>query len=127
VTKPTKNLLEWTVFAIGLVLVLATLGYLVRESIVSAEGPPEVSARLGTPRPSASGHLVPIEVTNTGGSTAEDVRIPVFLELGNGEREEGELDLAFLPRESTRNGWVSFREDPRRGTLRLGAIAYEVP
>ena len=125
--KPEKNLLEWTVFAIGLVLVLATLGYLVRESIADEGKPPEVVVRLGAPRPSESGYLVPVEVANDGQTTAEDVLVPIFLEMPDGRREEAELSIAFLPRDSRRNGWVSFRTDPRRGTLGLGAIAFEVP
>ena len=126
-SKPAKNALEWTVFAIGLVLVLATLGFLVRESIVSDGGPPEVVARLGEARPSRGGHLIPVEVANVGQTTAEDVLVPIFLDLEHGSREEAELNIAFLPRDSKRNGWVSFREDPRRGRLSLGAIAFEVP
>jgi uncharacterized protein (TIGR02588 family) len=127
VSRPTKNRLEWTVFAIGLVLVVATLGFLVRESIMSDRGPPEVVARLGDARPSESGYLIPVEVTNIGQSTAEDVLVPIFLDLSGGRREEAELNIAFLPRGSKRNGWVGFRDDPRRGTLSLGAIAFEVP
>jgi uncharacterized protein (TIGR02588 family) len=127
VGKPAKNALEWTVFAIGLVLVVATLGFLVRESIVGDEGPPEVVARLGKPRISEGGHLIPVEVANIGQTTAEDVLVPIFLDLPGGRREEAELNIAFLPRDSKRNGWVSFRADPRRGTIRLGAIAFEVP
>ena len=126
-SKPQKNRLEWTVFTAGLVLVLATLGFLVRESIVGDEGPPEVVARVGEPRPSVSGHLVPVEVSNIGRTTAEDVLVPILLDLPGGRREEAELNIAFLPRGSKRNGWVSFRGDPRQGTLTLGAIAFEVP
>jgi uncharacterized protein (TIGR02588 family) len=125
--KPAKNALEWTVFAVGLVLVIATLGYLVRESIVSGDGPPHVAVRLGPPRPSPHGYLLPVEVTNTGSATAEDVRVPIFLELPDGAREEAELDIAFLPPDSKRMGWVSFRSDPGRGTVGIGAIAFEVP
>ncbi|MBA3316995.1 MAG: hypothetical protein H0T50_02760 [Gemmatimonadales bacterium] len=126
-TKPEKNALEWTVFAIGLVLVLATLGYLSRESALDDGGPPDVVARLGGARLSKNGYLVPVEVANEGEGTAEDVVVPIALELPDGTREEAELSIAFLPRDSKRNGWVSFRTDPRRGTLSLGAIAFEVP
>jgi uncharacterized protein (TIGR02588 family) len=70
--KPAKNALEWTVFAVGLVLVLATLGYLIRESIVSGDEPPDVAVRLGSPRPSRNGYLLPVEVTNAGDATAEE-------------------------------------------------------
>jgi uncharacterized protein (TIGR02588 family) len=127
VTKPAKNWLEWSVFAAGLVLVLATLGFLVRESLAGAGGPPEVVARLGSPEASAGGFMVPVEVTNLGKATAEDVKVTVVLEVPGGEREEAELDIAFLPRDSRRNGWVTFRSDPGRGSLRLGPIAFEVP
>jgi uncharacterized protein (TIGR02588 family) len=125
--KVEKNWLEWSVFGVGLVLVLATLGYLVRESLVSNDGPPEVVVRLGAPRASESGYLVPVEIVNTGRETAEDVRVPVLLALPDGGREEAELGIAFLPRGSTRNGWVTFRSDPSRGSLTLGPIAFEVP
>lgn len=125
--KPAKNWLEWTVFAIGLALVLATLGFLVRESLVTDDGPPEVVARLGAPRPSRGGYLVPVEVSNAGQATAEDVRVPVLLNLPDGAREEAELGIAFLPRGSVRNGWVTFGADPARGSLTVGPIAFEVP
>jgi uncharacterized protein (TIGR02588 family) len=68
-----------------------------------------------------------VEVANAGGSTAEDVRVPILLDLAAGRKEEAEVGIAFLARGSTRNAWVSFRNDPRRGTLTLGALAFEVP
>jgi uncharacterized protein (TIGR02588 family) len=127
VAKPAKNWLEWSVFAVGLVLVLGTLGFLVRESFEAAGGPPEVVARLGPPRAAAGGFMVPVEVGNTGQATAEGVQVTVILELPQSEREEAVLDIAFLPRDSRRNGWVTFQSDPGRGSLRLGPIAFEVP
>jgi uncharacterized protein (TIGR02588 family) len=127
VIKPGKNWLEWAVFGVGLVLVLATLGFLIRESLGAAGGPPDVVARLGSPRPSAGGFMVPVEVANVGKGTAEDVKVTVVLELPRSEREEAELDIAFLPRDSRRDGWVTFQSDPAGGTLRLGTIAFEVP
>jgi uncharacterized protein (TIGR02588 family) len=127
VAKPAKNWLEWSVFAVGLVLVLGTLGFLVRESLLVTGGPPEVVARLGPPKAAAGGFMVPVEVGNVGRSTAEDVQVTVILELPQGRREEAVLAIAFLPRNSRRNGWVTFRSDPDRGSLQLGAIAFEVP
>ena len=126
-TRPTKNWLEWTVFAVGLVLVLATLGFLVRESLAGGGGPPEVVARLGPPRTAAGGFMVPVEVANVGQGTAEDVRVTVVLQVPGSEPEAADLDIAFLPRGSRRSGWVTFPSDPRRGALRLGPIAFEVP
>ena len=74
-----------------------------------------------------SGHLVPVEVVNRGRTTAEDVRVPIYLHMPEGEREEAELSVDYLPADSRRNGWVSFRSDPARGTLGIGPIAFEVP
>ena len=125
--RPKKNWLEWSVFAVSLVLVLATLGFLVRESLVGTDGPPEVVARLGKPRASAGGYMVPVEVANLGQETAEAVKVTVVLELEGGKKEEADLDIAYLPRNSRRNGWVTFQRDPRSGSLRLGPIAFEVP
>ena len=126
-TRPTKNWLEWTVFAVGLVLVLATLGFLVRESLAGGGGPPEVVARLGASRAAAGGFMVPVEVANVGQGTAEDVRVTVTLQVPGSEPEEADLDVAFLPQGSRRSGWVTFRTDPRLGSLRLGPVAFEAP
>jgi uncharacterized protein (TIGR02588 family) len=126
-SKPEKNWLEWSVFGVGLVLVLATLGFLVRESLVGSGGPPEVVARLGAPRASAGGYMVPVEVANVGEGTAEDVTVTVVLEGAGDEREEAQLEIAFLPRDSRRNGYVTFQRDPAGGAVRLGPIAFEVP
>ena len=125
--KPVKNRLEWTVFAVGLVLVLATLGFLILESLVGGEGPPEIVARLGTPRPGAGGFMVPVEVSNLGQGTAEDIRVSVLLEGRGPEQEEADLDIAYLPRDSRRSGWVTFPGDLGQGILQVGSIAFEVP
>jgi uncharacterized protein (TIGR02588 family) len=127
VNKPAKNWLEWGVFAVSLVLVLGTLGFLVRDSLAGTGGPPEVVARLGAPTSTAGGYQVPVQVVNRGQGTAEDVTVTVVLESAGGEREEAQLAIAFLPRGSLRNGFVTFRSDPSQGDLRLGAVAFEVP
>jgi uncharacterized protein (TIGR02588 family) len=125
-TKLDKNVLEWTVFGVSLILVLATFGYLVRESLTVHDGPPEVVVVLGEPRTGAGGHMVPVTAENRGGATAEDVQIAVRLDAG-GEEEEAVLVVPYLPRESSRSGWVTFRGDPRAGALRVAGVAYQTP
>ncbi len=125
-TRLDKNLLEWTVFGISLLLVLATLGYLVREALTTSEGPPEVVVALGAPRAGAGGHMVPVSAENRGGETAEGVRITVRLEAG-GVEEEAVLVVPYLPRESRRGGWVSFQGDPRAGAVRVAGVSYQTP
>ncbi len=126
--KVEKNWLEWTVFGVGLVLVVSTLAYLVYDGATAADTPPDVEARLGEPRPGGAGFLVPVTVSNRGGRTAEGVTVEVVLEApGAAQPERGEFTLAFLPRGGTREGWVAFRTDPRAGRLNARAIGYQEP
>jgi uncharacterized protein (TIGR02588 family) len=121
-----KNALEWTVFGIGLILVLATLGYLVREALTTGSSPPELVVHLGAPRRVAESFEVPVTVVNRGDRVAEGVSVSITLAAG-AEREEAVLSIAFLPHQSRRQGWVTFRSDPAGGDLRVGPVSYESP
>jgi uncharacterized protein (TIGR02588 family) len=125
-TRLDKNGLEWSVFAIALLLVLATFGYLVREALTTDSGPPDVAVSLGPPTRGAGGHLVPVTAENHGTGTAEEVRITVRLE-GRGPGEEAVLVVPYLPRGSRRSGWVTFRSDPAAGSLRVAGVAFQAP
>lgn len=126
--KVEKNWLEWLVFGAGLLLVVSTLGYLVYDGATAPDTPPDIEVRLGEPRPGGAGFLVPVTVVNRGGQTAGGVSVEVVLEAaGSPEPERGEFTLAFLPRGGTREGWVSFRSDPRAGRLTARAHGYEKP
>jgi uncharacterized protein (TIGR02588 family) len=125
-TRLDKNVLEWTVFGVSLVLVLGTLGYLVREALTDSDGPPEVVVVLGAPRAGAGGHMVPVTAENRGAATAEDVQITIRLTSDGGE-EEAVLTVPYLPREASRSGWVTFRGDPGAGGLEVAGIAFQVP
>jgi len=123
-----KNWFEWAVFGAGLLLVVATVSYLVYDGATAADTPPDIEVRLGEPRPGGVGFLVPVTVSNRGGQTAEGVMVEVVLEsAGSPEPERGEFTVAFLPRRGTREGWVSFRADPRAGKLSARAHGYEKP
>jgi uncharacterized protein (TIGR02588 family) len=126
--KVEKNWLEWVVFGVGLLLVASTLAYLVYDGATSAGTPPEVEVSLGEPVEGGAGFLVPVRVFNRGGQTAEGVTVEVLLEAsGAPEPERGEFTLAFLPRGGKREGWVTFRTDPRAGRLTARASGYEIP
>jgi uncharacterized protein (TIGR02588 family) len=120
-----KNTLEWTVFGIGLILVMATLGYLLREASTTGSSPPELVVHLGTPRRVTEGFQVPVTVVNRGDRAAEGVSVMVTLAAK--EREEAVLNIAFLPHQSRREGWVTFRGDPRDGNLQVGPVVYASP
>jgi uncharacterized protein (TIGR02588 family) len=121
-----KNALEWTVFGVGLVLVMATLGYLVREAFTTGSSPPQLVVQLGAPRRVAEGFQIPVMVANRGDRVAEAVSVTITL-AAKAEREEAVLSIALLPHQSRRQGWVTFRGDPKDGDLQVGPVAYASP
>ncbi|MCA1604194.1 MAG: hypothetical protein LC775_01620, partial [Acidobacteria bacterium] len=86
-----------------------------------------IEVRLGNPEQRQFNFIVPVTVINHGDETAEGVRIEVVLDGGVGERARGELDVAFLPRHSTREGWVTFEQDPSKGQLKARVLGYQRP
>ena len=128
-----KHPLEWAVFAVSLVLVIGTLGYLVydaaRGSFSDPEtgGPPEIAVRLGKAERSGAAYAVPVEVHNRGEETAEGVHVEVVLESPGRQPERAEFEVAFVPRQSVRHGWVTFTQDPAAGRLTGRALGYEQP
>ena len=125
--QPMKNWLEWSVFAMSLGIVLASLAYLGVSAVRENNTPPDLRIFAGVPSESAGVHRVPLLIRNAGASTAESVRIEVLLLRGDEVVERAELDLPFVPRKSEREGWVTFRHDPRCCAVVTRAVSYESP
>lgn len=126
--KVEKNWLEWVVFAIGLVLVLATLSYLAYDAATLGDSPPDVEVRAGEAIERRHNFIVPITLVNHGDQTAEGVVVEVVTESGGVEKERAEFTVAFLPRRSTREGWVVFKTDPRTAEqVKARVLGYEKP
>jgi uncharacterized protein (TIGR02588 family) len=125
--KTKKNWLEWVVFAFGLILVAVTLGYLIYAGSTMGHEPPTIEVRLGTAEKQQFSFLVPVTVINHGDETAEGVRIEVLIENSGVLKERAELDVAFLPRYATREGWVTFEQDPGANQLKARVLGYQKP
>ncbi len=127
-SKLQKNWVEWTVFAVGLVLVASALSYLVYDGATMGSAPPSLEVRLGTPEQRPYNFIVPVTVTNHGDETAEGITVEVSMEdAGGGEPARGELTIALLPRRATREGFVTFDRDPRAVQLKARVLGYEKP
>lgn len=126
--KLEKNWLEWIVFAASLVLVLGTLGYLVYDVATIGETPPQIEFQLGQPQAQANRFLVPVKVINRGNETAQAVQVEVTLESGGEEQESAQFELAFLPRHSTREAWVTFKTNPKTvEQMQARVLGFEKP
>ena len=107
-------------------LIATVIGFLVFESATIGDALPDIQLRLGTPEARSNYFAVPLEVTNKGDQTAEGVHIEVVLRAG-GKEERADLEIAFLPRRGAREAWVTFKTDPRNGTLEARVLGYEKP
>lgn len=124
--KVQKNWLEWSVFAASSLLIVGLFGFLVYESMTIGTAPPDIQLEVGTPEQRSGYFAVPISATNKGDHTAEGVHIEVVLR-GAGKEETGDFEIAFLPRRGSREAWVTFKNDPRQGTLEARVLGYEKP
>ena len=121
-----RSVAEWTTLVIGAVLILALVG-LVTYLYVSGENRPPVVEATSLDREirrEESAYYVPIEVTNQGGETAEDVVIQAELSTGEGAPEVTEFAIDFLAGGETAEGTVVFSTDPSAGELTVGVASF---
>ncbi len=124
---PQKNWLEWTVFAIGLVLVASVLGFLVYDAVTLGDAPPMMAIEIGQPEQQGQHIIVPVAVTNQGDQPAEGVVVEVTYE-GEQEPQQSQFEIAFLPRSATGEGWASFQtESGASGEFKARVIGYQKP
>lgn len=125
--KPEKNAVEWTVFALSACIVALAAGYLAVAAVRGEKTPPDLRITTGAAVKTNAGHLIEVKVKNEGDVTAEQVRIEIALNRGDEEVERAELDIIYVPRKSSRTGWVTFRNDPRCCEIASRAMSYDTP
>jgi uncharacterized protein (TIGR02588 family) len=110
-------------------LIAALVGLTVWQQIAYGSAPPEIEAqpqRAGVRR-AGNAHYLPVEVTNRGGQTAQDIAVRVRLAPPDGEPEEVEFLVPFLAGGATARGTVILRADPAQGELRAEVVSYIAP
>ena len=126
-----KNWLEWSVFAAGLALVLAIVGYLVVQLARHEDAPARLDVRAGAPWRAddvePAHFVVPVTVTNHGDRSVADVHVEVTLTQGGAPLERSELRLAEVPRRSKRTGAVTLEHEPAPDRLRVRVLGYGEP
>ena len=124
-----RSVAEWTTLAIGAVLILALVGLVTYLYVSGDNRPPVVAA---TPldqeiRHEEGTYYVPIEVTNRGDRTAEEVVVQAELSTGEGAPEVSEFTIDFLAGGETAEGTVAFSADPSAGELMVGVVSFRSP
>jgi len=124
--NPAKNLLEWIVFGISLLLVLSVLGFLAMAAARVEDGPPELLAKAGTPETKDGWTRIPVTVENKGNRVASNVEVRVCTGTGEARQEAG-FTLDFVPRGASRAGAVSFKHTGEALALECEVLGYEEP
>ena len=115
--KPQKNALEWLVFGVSAILVAGVAAVLLVSGLRSHHAPPSLAIETGAAEKHGDAFRVPVEVRNTGEETAEQARIEFELTKDGEVVERAELTFAFIPKRSSREGWVELHRDPQCCTL----------
>jgi uncharacterized protein (TIGR02588 family) len=120
---------EWVTLGVSVAIVLAVVGALTWLYLTGASGAPviEVEPLMADIRQERDAWYLPVVVRNSGGDTAEDVRVTLSLTTAEGDTEEAELTVAFLAGQSSARGVVAFRSDPSQGDLSVDVISYLQP
>jgi uncharacterized protein (TIGR02588 family) len=124
-----RSAAEWTTLAVSIAIILGLLALVTYVSMTGGDEPPIVEAR---PLPAEMRHegesyYLPVEVTNRGGRTAEEVVVQAELAGSDGAAETSEFTLDFLAGGETREGTAVFATDPLAGELTIDVASFQSP
>jgi uncharacterized protein (TIGR02588 family) len=119
--------LEWLIGALGALLLVGTIGFLVWHALGRDEAPPDVRVVIEGVLELQNGYLVQFRALNEGGATAAQLVIEGELSGPDGPVETSEATLDYLPPRSDRQGGLFFARDPRGLDLQLRARGYAKP
>jgi uncharacterized protein (TIGR02588 family) len=108
-----KNALEWSVFALSLLLVAAMFAVLAVDAATWRGRPAALEASLGPAEKSAGGVRFPVHVINRGDLAAVDVQVEVAADDGSRAR----LIFDFVPGKGARRGSAVFSAGVTRATV----------
>jgi hypothetical protein len=118
--KPERNGIEWSVFALGALLTLLVVGFLVVE-VFRGDGDPDLRVTVWEPRTVASGVEIGVSLLNAGDGPALDV----VVEVCDARRTCGTLTFPQMPAGATREGRLSFA--PGSGPLAGRVLGFRLP
>jgi uncharacterized protein (TIGR02588 family) len=118
---------EWVAAAVGLVLLVASVGYLLHDGLTAPEQAPSPVIQVLALEPDGDRFLVRLRVRNQSGSTAAGLRVEGELKQGGQVVERSETEFEHVPGHSEREGGMFFSRDPRRLELVLTARSYRKP
>lgn len=128
-SKKSENIpfLEWLAAAVGLILVVGTIGFMTYQALTAKDTPP--SFKIGIERIDQvnAGFVVIFKVINEGEQTAAGVEIEGELRRGAESVETSSVTIDYAPSQSELKGGLFFRNDPREFQFEIRAKGYSEP
>ena len=125
--EPSISVWEWVSAAVGLVVVLATLGTLLWVAAPQERGAVEPVLQATAIERQGDRFRVQLRAYNAGPAPAAALRVTAQLRSGGQVLEEADVELQYLPGHSSRKASVFFHRDPRQAELVLLPKGYEHP
>jgi uncharacterized protein (TIGR02588 family) len=123
-----KNKLEWSVFAISALLLFSLIAYLCYEAFNHTPSPPDLEVSYSRDSSNRNPFAYKILLQNHGEETAEDVIIEASLMKNDTIIDRSELQIAFSPKRSKREGWINFGTDPAEvDSILVKVMSYKKP
>ncbi len=119
--------LELVVAVIGLLLIAATMGFMVYRAVWGSQSPPDIVVTIDSIQPVSNGYLVNINTVNNGGMTAQGLTIEAELSSNSESVETSEITIEYLPSYSERKGGIFFTNNPGDFELKVRPKGYEQP
>ncbi len=119
--------LEWIIAAIGLVLVVGTIGFMMYKGLTSKNTPPNFTAKVERIDTINAGFIVIFNLTNTGEQTASGVNVEGELKSGGESVETSSTTFDYAPSKSEVKGGLFFKNDPKQFQLEIRAKGYTEP
>src|SRR5687768_5825185 len=119
---------ERITLGISVLIVLALAALVIYQQIAGGTEPPviEVQPRLEEIRQEGGAYYVPIDISNKGELTAEDVEVQMSLEIDGEEPETIAFAVKFLAGGETGQQTVVFQNNPAEGEL-THLVAFTTP
>lgn len=121
------SFLEWIVAAVGLILVVGTIGFMMYEGLGSENAPPNFTAKIERIDAVNSGYLVLFSIANAGDQTASGVNVEGELKNGGESVEKSDVTFDYAPSNSETKGGLFFKNDPKQFQIEIRAKGYVEP
>jgi uncharacterized protein (TIGR02588 family) len=119
--------IEWVTGAVGLAIVLGTLGFIAYEAFRNGPEEPRLQATIETSGPVPTGFSATVTVKNESRRAAAEVLVEGVLRSRDGTEVRSEVRLDYVAGLSTRRGTLVFPRAPDAGGVAVRIVGYTTP